>query len=988
MTNPAGTAPAAPPAYTSRAGAPLLVGRAREQALLRDRLAAALAGRGSLVLIGGGAGIGKTALAEALGREAAERGALVLVGRCYDLAETPPYGPWGEVLDRFRAAPDLPPALRTLPRPSAAASASRAEFFAQVRNFLATAAAERPLVVLLDDLHWTDPASLDLLRYLARGLGPLPLLLVATYRADELTRRHPLAQLLPALVREAPASRVELRPLGDEHLRALVRARYALPPDDEARLAAYLQRRAEGNPFFIGELLHALEEEGLLRPGVGGWRLGDLGGVALPALLRQVLDGRLDRLGDGARGLLAIAAVLGQEVPLALWARVALVEEEPLLAVVERAVEAHLLAATEDGLAVRFAHALVREALYAGLLPPRRRVWHRRAAEALLALPAPDPDAVAEHFRRAGDERAVEWLVHAGDRAQRAYAWRTAAERFEAALALLDRRDDLARERGWLRYRLGVLYLLAEPERALAALDAAAQAATVAGDAALAANALYYRGMTHCCTWALRQGLAELEAGAAALEALPDRGPVVLEALGGFVAAPILYDEHNPRGAVVNWLTAVGRYAEAGAVGEANVAGAPGPAAGAMARAAYGDAYLGLALAYAAQGRPEEARRAFAQAREAYGAVDNQHQIATALWAELRVVLLPYEAERVAERRHLAAEAERAAARASEMIDPARSRLRRLPLLLEGAWGEIGRLAPAVPAGERAVVYALAQLAREQGDVDLAWALVREDLPEGPETAPGDKSYLPMLALQRLAAALALDAGDLDAARAWLGAHDRWLAWSGSVLYRAEGQLGWAAYHRAAGDLATARQHAARALAHAVDPRQPLALLAAHRLAGEIALAAGDHPAAGRHLDEALALAEVCAAPFERALSLLALAALRRATGDRGAAEALLAEMRALCEPLGARRALALADALLPRRPAPPPGGYPAGLTARGAAVLALLAAGRRHREIAAALFLSVRTVDRHTENLYRKLDARGRADAVAFAARHGLLPR
>src|SRR5205823_13960617 len=128
----------------------------------------------------------------------------------------------------------------------------------------------------------------------------------------------------------------------------------------------------------------------------------------------------------------------------------------------------------------------------------------------------------------------------------------------------------------------------------------------------------------------------------------------------------------------------------------------------------------------------------------------------------------------------------------------------------------------------------LAPLALAQGDAALARALVAESLPAGPAARPGEARFLDALALQRAAAALALAAGDLPAARAWLAAHDRWLAWSGATLGQAEGQLGWAAYHRAAGDPEPARDHAARALAHATEPRQPLALLAAHRLAGEL----------------------------------------------------------------------------------------------------------------------------------------------------------
>ncbi|HET8629090.1 MAG TPA: AAA family ATPase, partial [Thermomicrobiales bacterium] len=462
----------AAPRTHRRAQPPLLVGRERERALLREHLAAALAGEGGLVLVGGEAGIGKTALAEELGREAADRGALVLVGRCYDLSETPPYGPWLEAFARYPAGGDLPP----LPAPLAERGrlgpvAGRDALFGQVRDFLAAVAAARPLVLLLDDLHWADPASLDLLRVTARSLDDTPLLLLATYRSDELPAGHPLAALLPRLVREAQADRLDLAPLDEAAIGALVATRYALAEPDLARLVAYLHDHAEGNPFAAGEMLRALAEAQVLRAGAGGWALSDLAAAPVPPLLRQVIAERAARLGVEAARLLALAAVIGQEIPLALWQTVGEVADEgTLLDLVERAVEAHLLVAAPDGTSVRFAHALVREALYEGVLPPRRRAWHRRVAAALLATPAPDPDAVASHLRRAGDPRAVEWLVRAGLRAYGAQARLTAAERFAAAAGLLAGDPARAAARGWLLYLVGEALIFADTERALGVL--------------------------------------------------------------------------------------------------------------------------------------------------------------------------------------------------------------------------------------------------------------------------------------------------------------------------------------------------------------------------------------------------------------------------------------------------------------------------------------------------------------------------------------
>ena len=148
---------------------------------------------------------------------------------------------------------------------------SQATLFAEVRDFFAALTDRHPAVLLFDDLHWADPASLDLLRFLARAVATLPLLILVTYRSDELTRRHPLYLLLPLLEREARATRLALKPLADDAIRALV-ARYALPDTDADTLVAYLRSRAEGNALFTTQMLAALEEEGMLgRTRGGGW---------------------------------------------------------------------------------------------------------------------------------------------------------------------------------------------------------------------------------------------------------------------------------------------------------------------------------------------------------------------------------------------------------------------------------------------------------------------------------------------------------------------------------------------------------------------------------------------------------------------------------------------------------------------------------------------------------------------------------------------
>jgi len=966
-----------------------LVGRDRELGILRARLTAARAGNGSLVLIGGEAGIGKTALAEAVCREATERGALVLVGRCYDLTETPPYGPWVELFGHYRQDNGMPPPPEAFARRgTVGAVASQVALSRQVLDFFPALAEQGPLVLLLDDLHWADGASLDLLRFLARGLTSLPLLLVVTYRNEELDRRHPLVEIIPLLVRESAVERLDLRPLDGAATHALVDARYHLSDDDSMRLAAYLIERTEGNALFITELLRTLEEEGLLHREGERWHVGEIAQAPLPRLLKQIIDTRLTRLGDDADALLAVAAVIGQEVPLAVWSAVTRVDEERLLTLVDRAETANLVAAWADGEGIRFTHALIRDVLYESVPTLRRRRTHRQVGEVLAAFPTPDPDAVAYHFQQSGDERAAVWLIRAGERARQAYAWLTAADRFEAALALMERSGAAPGERGWLLLRLALTRRFEHGAQALIHLDRAAPLAAEAGDDALAAQVRFYRGNIRCVTGDIGGGMADLEAGTAAVAA---RGP----ADGDWHTGLDLVDADWARSNLMTWFCHVGRLAEAEQMVEGLMASARERVARGADPRGYGLTIASVPHLHAILGRVDDARQAFATVFAAYRDADHHLMVGIMVLNELIWDMLPYRADDVQERRRLAAEAEGAWARASGARTAVPARFARTPVLfIEGEWDEARALALAAytGSGEYAIgkmfaLTTLGPLAHAQGDATLVRALARDWLPDGPDTPPGTTFYAANI-LQRAAAATAIDAGEMRAAREWLAAHDRWLEWSGAVLGQSERHLDWARYHRAAGDAGPARVEAERARERAMHPRQPLALLAVHRQLGELDTDAGRFVDAAQHLDASLALADACQAPFERALTLLALAELHAATDGRAAAIALLDEARTICIPLDAAPTLARADALAARLASmsPPAPVYPDGLSAREVDVLRLIACGSTNQEIAATLSLSVRTVERHITSLYRKIDGRGRADATTYALRNALV--
>jgi ATP/maltotriose-dependent transcriptional regulator MalT len=291
-------------------------------------------------------------------------------------------------------------------------------------------------------------------------------------------------------------------------------------------------------------------------------------------------------------------------------------------------------------------------------------------------------------------------------------------------------------------------------------------------------------------------------------------------------------------------------------------------------------------------------------------------------------------------------------------------------------------------------VCTLGEIARHRGEPEEAWHHVYEVLPLGVATEPGGNRFFSAVATQRLAANLSLDARDLPGARAWLEAHDRWLDWSRAASWRSEGRLLWARYYREQKDERAARQHAEAALELATEPRQPLALLAAHRFLGELDTGSGRLPEAAEHIDRSLGLAELCEAPYERALTLISRGRLLAARGDTEEARTVLEEARAICAPLDAGPALGLVAELeerlqTPAQTGPAPSETPAargGLTRRELEVLRLVAQGMSNGEIATDLVLSEHTVHRHVSNVLGKLEVSSRTAAVAEAARLDLL--
>ncbi|HUG14944.1 MAG TPA: AAA family ATPase [Thermomicrobiales bacterium] len=988
-----------------------IVGRERERATLRETLDRALAGSGSLVLVSGEAGIGKTTLAADLVRDAEARDALVLTGGCYDLTTTPPYGPWSEVIRNYRPAGDLPPVPAWFGNAAELERiGSQAALFGATRDFFGAVAAVRPLVIVLEDLHWCDGPSLAALRHLAHRLSGDPVLIVATYRDDELTRRHELFQLLPLLVRESGARRVHLNRLEPASIDVFIDTRYTLPPADHERLAAYVAERSDGNPFFAEELLYGLEEEQVLRSADDGWELRDLSRAHVPSLLRSVIEARLGRLDEDTRRMLEIAAVIGQSAPYDLWAEAAEVDERGLGRAVEEGVRSQLIEELQGRSGIQFRHALVRETLYSGVIGIHLRGWHRAVAELLAEQPGVDPDLVAHHFAEAGDSRQIEWLLRAADRAERSYAWAAAVERYERAVGLMEGDDARALERGWAMFDISELLRYADPRRGLQYATEAWRAGLALGDHWLAALAQYRAGFLLRMDGAIHQGDAMMFDGCSTVDegirachaGTSDAGWTQSEhRIADLELTTYLQTAPDADSALLNsrWGSCIGVLAREGRLTQAEEL-----AVRALPVANWGLEHMSLrernlgfvdlkqavAFIHAARGRPSESRDHFNEAMTQYDRRGHHAMVVNSIDARIMQLEIPMHADEPAMRASLLEQQDagrrqaHGAVATHAFVRPGKAAAN----FISGRWDgartltEHGLADDAVWITARSnFVRLLARLEREQGLADEAWRQISKMLPSGPDSEPGDIEYEAASDLQRLAVHLALDAGDANTARAWLEAHDRWLEWSGIVPGRAEGQLGWARYLRETGDGTEARACAERALAYASDPRQSLALVAAHRFLGQLDVDDGHLSEAGTHLTASLELAERCEAPFEQALTLLVMAEAAAKAGNADEARDLLRRVRDICEPLEAKPTLERADAVEAMLTSRPAHSHPAGLTEREVEVLRLVAQGLTDAEVAERLFISPRTVGQHLRSVYNKLRVNSRT-AAAIAAR------
>jgi DNA-binding CsgD family transcriptional regulator/tetratricopeptide (TPR) repeat protein len=963
-----------------------------------EQLAAALRraddGAAGALLLSGEAGVGKSRLLSEFSSHAENEGALVLLGRCLGVGDAGlPYLPFTEIFERLQAShPEAVAAwpvlaglagvggMSNLPSPAPAddggSKLGQLRLFDAVLGALTEIAADRSVVLAIEDLHWADPSTRDLLSFLLSRISRQRLLVVATYRSDDLNRQHPLRPLLAELVRLPVVERLDLQPFDLNDARTFVRALADEALDDDA--VDRVAERSEGNAFFAEELLAAAATH------AGG----------IPTALADVLLSRVEQLGPPAQRVVRAASVTGwRHVRHPTLAGVLGMGYDELDLALREAIAHHILVPSESFAdAYTFRHALLREAMYADLLPGERVRLH--TAYAKLATENPDPRAaeyLAFHSLHSNDlGTALAASVRAADYAMSVGALSAEFRHVEQALELWDAVDDAEARAGvnelaLLRKAAYVAAAAGHPERGLAYARAAAARAETANDPVERADA--HRQLAEAL---LTDGRSD-----EAFDAIKEAWRLVENTEPSKVRARVLAalarcvqnDIHDSR-----------TYAEA-AIADARAAGSA---------SAQADALITLAYTDLREGRADEACDLLVRAGEK-AAEAGAHEVE--LRAKLNLCVNEYELGRLD---RAATAADDGVARATEVgltWSPFGRALRWMQVMTHYARGDWDRAAAAAtPPDEQvsdtisaliAAAGGLIQAGRGQfGAAKRMFAKVRPEWPHDDQIA-----QLSGVAGAEIAgwegdpvAAMQLIDEALDTVRKQSSSE-----WPLAGIRMATLALG------AAADLAAQARHRhdPRAERDAVDsglryaefaqntaehgmPRtatlgpEGLAWLARCRAERSRLLAEND-PAPWREVIEAFGYGEI----YPQALARWRLADVLATTGDRaGAAAELTAALEVAdrlcaepladaCRSLANRARLGITGAIAPVADT---------LTPREAAVLGLVAAGRTNRQIGEELFISEKTVSVHVSRVMAKLEAASRTEAVSIAYQRGLL--
>ena len=993
---------------------PPLVGRSAELARLTALLGEAEAGQPVVVLVSGDAGVGKTRLVTELSARAASRGFTVLSGRCAELADTVPYLPLadalrdavtgpaarGAVADALAARPVLS---RLLPdrqaSPADLPGLAQQQLFGAVLGMLAELAEAGPVLLVLEDLHWADRSTRDLITFLSRVLHRERIALVATYRTDDMHRRHPLRPVVAELLRLPSVTGVDLGPLDSaamaEHLTMLSGGLLAAPDLDG------LIRRAEGNAYYAEELLAAVSgpARGLGDAAAGAPSAAGTG-PALPAGLADLLLARTERLTPAAQQVLRAAAVTGRHVDDELVMRASGLATPEYEDAIREAVAQGLLI-LDGGRGLAFRHALLREAIYADLLPGERTRLHGLLAELLsderrLAEVPGSAAELAYHSLASHDiPGAFAASVQAGEEAERLAAPAEAHRHYDLALSLWDRVSEPERLGGVSRGDLALWSAMTAADsgdlsRAVHQLRRLLGFLRPDADPMLVSRA--NRRLAHFLL-DLDQDAEAQAAARAAVGALPADPPTTERsaALATLARTLLADNDPGPARAVADQAREAGRVADAPWV-VADALVTLGMVAERSGRIKTAMASYARALVQARHGSMlgVELRAAFQLARVQLesgslgeSSCTAHHGIERATQAGLAMAPYGFDLQYV---HYLAHFAEGAWDHAQEIADgfavrvgsEAEARLSAMAMFIGVARGSdsVGqRLSWLEPFLERDqfVEYIarglLAEHAYWQGDLPTVLAQSQATVtaavawggPGAPQLIRVSAVWLAALADQAVAARSSGDdrrAGEavreagrvIEFARAGGGHHRR-----PRVSLGVDGR-GWLAraeaeWRRAEGDNDPAAWQAV------LDEFGPGYGYEAARSRWRLAEALAE---AGRR-DEAQQQWQLAATTADQ----LRAVPLRRA---------LVA--------LGRRLGVSVSSSAVPSGRGPL-----AALTAREIEVLRLLAAGHSNREIAAALFIAPKTASVHVSNILGKLGASSRTEAAAIAHSNGLAP-
>jgi DNA-binding CsgD family transcriptional regulator/tetratricopeptide (TPR) repeat protein len=976
---------------------PAFIGRTRQLADLDGALADVKNGPAAIFL-GGEAGVGKTRLVEEFAARARSTGARVLTGECFELSsEAVAYAPFTGVLRDLarelgapaiaqragRGAPILArllPDLAELVDPSAAEidpETARAQLFENVLLLVENLARERPLVLTIEDAHWASASTRDLLVFLVRSLRVVPVLLLVTYRSDELHRTHPLRPLLAELDRARIVERIELHRFGRAEVREQVMA--ILGEEPTSSLVEVIHDRTDGNPLFVEELVCCNRGE------VGKFRT-----ARLSDSLRDLLLSRVERLPEESQDVLRVAAVGGRSVEHDLLASVTEQNEDQLAAALRPAVEAHTLVPDEHG--YQFRHALIQEAVYDDLLPGERTRLHARYATKLSdADGSAKPGraaAVARHWYAAWDvERAflAAWLA-AGE-AEKATAHAERLGLLERVLELWDRVKDPAEQLGVSHVQLLERAIKAannsgDNERCMTLINAAIAEVQPAAEPELTALLHIRRAKTlrHLGKPGSEEDLKRAEQIA---RALPP-SPVLATVLGDLAKAHVAYPS----------------FEEARAYGEEAlaVARAVGDVEGEL------SALITLACSYDHEGERDDAIERIAEARARL----DQSELPS-MWLPLAITESDmYEGLGEHEK---AAEVANEAMSYAERLGFARTTGAFLaintaePLYSLGRWDEsLHLIGDAIALDPPLRNIGLLTILRgfihaDRGETDEAEQdsdAVRGYF-EGRVTDPQD--HLPMLQLE---AKVALAQGRLDDLFALL---DEPL--NDERMLRARRYI-WPLLEigartvtvctlrsRALRDDMTAKR-AAKAAAKIELRASKLNTVgkveAARKLVvfAELAWARGVHDQ--QAWDEAVAAWARASQPHDQGWALTRAAEAALLEGDRAAAAERLELAGTIADSLRARPLRLAVDRLAARAhlevstsaedSATATAAERHGLTARELEVLRLVTSGRTNPQIAAELFISAKTASVHVSRIMAKLGVASRGEAAAAAHR------